>query len=168
MIKQLRQEEGQAFVLTPNRSLSWQGNLKILAGLALVSLVIVIGMVWVGAWVVLPFAGLELSAVAVAFYYTARKCQQQEVLVISPETVRLEKGIYRKQAEWALPKRYTRVHLETPHHGFDQPKLYLVHRDTRVPLGSFLNIDDTAALVSILERQDMRVERYRPSNQFWF
>lgn len=168
MVKQLQHRDGAQLVLAPNCSLSWHGNIKVWLGLCAISGVIVTGMIWVGAWVVFPFAGLELSALAAGFYYTSRQCRQREVLVISRESLRLEKGLYRKQAEWNLPRQYTRVYLRRAPHPFTPPKLYLMHRNDEVSLAAFLNLDDTEALVSMLEKLGLRIEKQQPNEPFWF
>lgn len=168
MVQHYRGANGSRLLLTPNRSLSWQGNVRIWLALCAVSAVIVTGMFLLGAWVVLPFAGLELMAVAAGLYQTARKCRRLEVLRISPESLLLEKGIFRKEVEWKLPRRATRVHLISPRHPWSPPKLFLLHRETRIALASFLNSDDTNILVNILENQGILIERRRPSEGFWF
>ncbi|MDC0661512.1 DUF2244 domain-containing protein [Marinobacter sp. SS21] len=157
-------------ILAPNRSLSWHGNVAIWIALALLALLVAVGMALIGAWVVLPFAGIELMALATALYYTAHACQRQEVLIISDHQLRLEKGHRRKQAEWSLPRSYTRLHLTPGAHPESPPKLFLVHRDTSLPLGEFLNRTDTEALIAILERQGIRAERQLrpPSLWFWY
>ncbi|WP_152207750.1 DUF2244 domain-containing protein [Marinobacter changyiensis] len=169
MVEQLQCDNGLRLLLTPNRSLSWRANIRIWLALCAVSLLIVIGMLWLGAWVVLPFAGLELTALGAALYYTARKCQQQEVLLISADTLHLEKGRYRKEFEWDMPKRYTRVFIDSPKHPWVPLKLTLSHRDTEVDLANFLNIDDSAKLVGLLEGQGLTVQRRRePYTGLWF
>lgn len=159
MVRQLQHGNDIQVLLTPNRSFSWRGNVAILLSLCALMLVIVIGMIWAGAWLVLPFAGLELLALTAALYYTARKCQRQEVLVITGDTLRLEKGVYRKQAQWELPRRYTRVRLARPRHPWTPPQLYLNHRDTEVPLAPFLNLEDMNNLIGTLERSGLTIER---------
>ncbi|WP_166254410.1 DUF2244 domain-containing protein [Marinobacter salicampi] len=168
MVEYLDQKEGIRLRLSPNRSLSWQGNVRIWLGLCLVSAAIVAGMIWAGAWVVLPFAGIELAALAGAFYYTSRQCHKQEILTLTADTLRLEKGLNRKEAEWALPVRYARVHVKLARHPFTPPKLFLMHRDTDVSLAAFLNIEDTATLLGILEKRGVRIERARPPVNAWF
>lgn len=168
MVERLRAEQGLRLLLTPNRSLSWPASVRIWLAMAVLTLVIVTGMTLAGAWLVIPFAGLELGALAAAFYYTARQCRKQEVLSISGETLRLEKGINRKQAEWELPRRYTRVHITHPRHPFTPPRLFLRHRDVDVSVGAFLNVEDARTLVAILESQGLQMERARPPLTYWF
>lgn len=169
MVERLPQSGGTRLRLTPNRSLSWRENVRLWLALCALCLPIAVGMALAGAWLVLPFAGLELAALAAGLYYTARQCQRQEVLEISADDVHLEKGLYRKQAEWTLPRRYTRVHLiESAHPWVTPPKLFLTHRDTEVALAGFLNIDDTRALIDILERHGLPIDIERPLQVFRF
>ncbi|MDX1635125.1 MAG: DUF2244 domain-containing protein [Marinobacter sp.] len=168
MVEHHRDEQGVRLLLTPNRSLSWPANVRIWLALCLLSLCIVTGMALAGAWLVIPFAGLELGALAAAFYYTARQCRKKEVLSICGDTLRLEKGINRKQAEWELPRRYTRVYISHPRHPFTPPKLRLRHRDVDISLGAFLNMQDASLLLKILETQGLQMERARPPLTYWF
>lgn len=169
MVERLRQPGYTRLFLTPNRSLSWRGNVQLWFALCLLCLPITIVMALAGAWLVIPFAGLELAALAAGLYCTARACRKQEVLDISDQDLHLEKGHDRKESEWTLPRRYTRVHLiESAHPWVTPPKLFLTHRDTEVALAGFLNIDDTRELIAILEHHGLHFDIERPVQTFWF
>ncbi|MEX0606195.1 MAG: DUF2244 domain-containing protein [Marinobacter sp.] len=169
MVEYLPCDAGIRLLLTPNRSLSWQDSVRVWLALCGVSLLIVSLMVWLGAWVVLPFAGLELVAVGAGLYYTARKCRQQEVLEIVGDNLRLEKGRYRKEAEWEMPRRYLRVQIDVPRHPWTPQKFFLTYRGTEVSLANFLNVDDARELLGILESQGLPIERRRQEyTGFWF
>ena len=111
---------------------------------------------------IIPFAGLELIALACGIYITSRECQRQEVLSISGDDIHLEKGIKRKEAEWTLPTRYARLRIDSPAHPFAPAKLSLTHRD--------LNIEDTEKLIRLLEQKGLPIERKKPDPQtgLWF
>ena len=170
MVEHMPYPDGFRVLLTPNRSLNWHGNVRVWLCLFAVSAVIATGFSLAGAWVIIPFAGLELLALAVAIYLTSRDCQRREVLTIDDTDIHVEKGIQRKQAEWVLPRRYARLRIDAPEHPFAPAKLALTHRDTDVPLGQFLNIDDTAILVDWLESRGVVLERKEPDPQIglWF
>lgn len=170
MITRLPSEEGIRLLLTPNRSISWRGIVLVWLGLVCVSLIVVTIMVLAGAWLVLPFAGIELTALAIGLYVAARKCWRQEVLEISTETVTLEKGRYHhRESQLALPRRYARVQLEPAPQEWAAPRLFLSHRNTRVPLGAFLNPADVEELVGLLASHGVRLE-YPPTTYegFWW
>lgn len=170
MVEHLKHPDGIRLLLTPNHSLSWRGNVQIWLGLLAISAVIAGSMAIAGAWVIIPFAGLELAALAAGFYLTSRDCQRREVLTIDDTDIHLEKGRSRKLAEWTLPKRYARVRLNAPRHPFTPPRLELIHRETNVSLGNFLNIEDTDILIRLLESRGMAIERRQPGPQagLWF
>ena len=168
MIERLELREGAGIVLTPNRSLSWPGNLMIWLAVTLVVLTVALGMSLVGAWVVLPFAGLEVLGLLAALYHTSRQCHRQEVLVLTSETLRVEKGVIRKECEWELPRRWVRLYINMPQRRWKPMELMLVHRDTEVSLASFLNRDDTRALVAFLEARGIPVERRERNGILWF
>jgi len=56
-----------------NCSISPQGMIAVFALLAFVTLGIGIGFAIAGAWLILPFAGLEVAALTLAFWVTARR-----------------------------------------------------------------------------------------------
>jgi uncharacterized membrane protein len=148
--------------------MSWQGNMRIWMALFVLSALIVTGFTLIGAWVVLPFAGLELAALAAGFYHTSRQCQKQEVLILGQDDIRLEKGIKRKEAEWEMPRQYTRVWQEEARHPFTPPKLHLQFRNEEVSLGGFLNIEDTQALLAILQQYGVLIQRREKPEPRWF
>ena len=73
----------------PNRSLGPLGRTACLAAFAATSTAIGAGAAALGAWPVLPFAGLEVALVAIAFRSLARHDGDYERLEIEGRTVRL-------------------------------------------------------------------------------
>ena len=53
----------------PNSALTPVNKIKVVVLLAMIPMLIGIGFSLIGAWLVLPFVGLEILAIAVAFYY---------------------------------------------------------------------------------------------------
>ncbi len=82
--------------LQPNRSLTWHESVIVFSGMA--ATITAIGLVFtlMGYWLVLPFAGLEVLVLGVCFYQVAMSGRQRQLLVISPEKVRVEKGLLRR------------------------------------------------------------------------
>jgi len=48
-------------IVTANQSMSWKANLYLAASLGVVCMGVAIAMATYGLWMVIPFAGLELS-----------------------------------------------------------------------------------------------------------
>jgi uncharacterized membrane protein len=61
-----------------NCSITPGALLWILAAMMLLSFGIGIGFAWLGAWMILPFAGLEMFALAAAFYLNGRHAGDYE------------------------------------------------------------------------------------------
>ena len=75
MVTADRLEANNTFRLTlkPNRSISWKGNLIFLLLISTPILIIAFGFLYVGAPIILPFAGLEILIVLFASYYVYQK-----------------------------------------------------------------------------------------------
>ena len=85
-------EDQWRFVLRPNRSLSWRGSLVFFLSLFMISSFVAVSLAVMGFWLVLPFAGLEMIALGAGLYMVACRCYECEVICISRDAIRIEKG----------------------------------------------------------------------------
>ena len=74
----------------PNRSLGPAARRWVLAGIAATILVIACGAMAIGAWLVMPFAGLEIALLALAFHLVGVHDGDFERLEIGESEVRIE------------------------------------------------------------------------------
>lgn len=162
MIVRLPDEHGMRLLLRPNRSISWRALVRVWLGLVALTSVVVTGMTLIGAWLVIPFAGLELLAVGAGLWYTARKCSRQEVLTIGSDRLHLERGHQTKESEWEAPRQAVRIFLDPKPHLWAPERVWLCCRGEEVPLAEFLNPKDSRELVTVLESQGLRVVRRTP------
>lgn len=140
------------FILRPNRSLSWQGSLLFFYSLCLISLIVAVSLTWLGFWLVLPFAGLEMLALGCGLYVVSQRCHQCEVISITADSIRIEKGRSRLEQQWLLERFWARVVLEhCPRHWY--PSRLLIRSQGRaVEIGKFLNEDERLSLARALHR----------------
>ena len=82
---------GDKIIARPNNSLSVDGSVKLLAALAGIALVVALGFLHIGAWLVLPFAGLEIMAFAYAFHAVYLHADDFESITIENDRVVVEK-----------------------------------------------------------------------------
>jgi uncharacterized membrane protein len=82
---------GDKIIARPNNSLSVDGSVKLLAALAGIALVVALGFLHIGAWLVLPFAGLEIMAFAYAFHTVYLHADDFESITIENDRVVVEK-----------------------------------------------------------------------------
>jgi uncharacterized membrane protein len=82
---------GDKIIARPNNSLSVDDSVKLLAALAGIALVVALGFMHIGAWLVLPFAGLEIMAFAYAFHTVYLHADDFESITIENDRVVVEK-----------------------------------------------------------------------------
>ncbi|WP_226703032.1 DUF2244 domain-containing protein [Microbulbifer elongatus] len=92
MVKEVGGARGRraCILLAPNQSLSMAGNLWVFISLVAVSLGISVAFALAGAWMVIPFAGLEVLLLGVLFGYVYMEGTRREVIQISDERVVLD------------------------------------------------------------------------------
>lgn len=82
---------GDKIIARPNNSLSVEDSVKLLAALAGIALVVALGFLHIGAWLVLPFAGLEILAFAYAFHCIYLHADDFDSITIEHDRVVVEK-----------------------------------------------------------------------------
>jgi uncharacterized membrane protein len=143
-------------IAQPNCSANWRSNQLVLLAISIPSLAIAIGFALMGAWPILPFAGLELLALGSALYYVNWKLQYRHVITLSDDSVRIDKGFYVPKESWKFPRQGTGLAIVPEQHPWDGPALSLQRTGESVLVGEFLNRDDSLKLADLL-RQEIRV-----------
>jgi uncharacterized membrane protein len=85
-----RQETGYSCIARRHNSLSSSDRLLAFGFIAVVSMVIALAFAWLGAWLILPFAGIELALIFWVARYLERHAQDYERLTIKGEVVEME------------------------------------------------------------------------------
>lgn len=139
-------------ILAPNKSMSWSDNKKILMALFVVNLTI--GSVWVfmGAWMVLPFAGLEVLCVGAGMYYVSWKLNFKHIITVEAESVILQKGVYFPKQQWQWQRAQTRLLRIPSQYRMSAPTLQFKHLNENVEIGEFLNRGEKKQLVETLQK----------------
>jgi len=112
----------------------------------MVNMTIALSWTWMGAWMVLPFAGLEIFLVGLGMYYVSWKLNFKEVITLHSETLTVQKGIYFPKQEWRLSINATTLLKQPSHYRMSAPSLFLNHLDERIEIGHFLNRTDKICL----------------------
>lgn len=94
-----------------NNSLSTEGRLKLLLVILLLMSVVTIGFASLGAWVVLPFAGLEFLGFAYALYLIQLHMNDYESITIDPEHVAVVKCVKNELTETIFKRYWAAVNL---------------------------------------------------------
>ena len=136
--------------ISPNYSLRGWNRIIFLGSLAFICLSIGIFFLIMGAVLVLPFAGLEVILVLTCFYLSFRWSQQKEIIYISNEKIKLEKGRLFKEKTWEEFRSFVVLQVERDQHNSDE--FCFQSKGKRFYFGSFLNDDDKLILKNELKR----------------
>lgn len=134
-------------ILRPHPPPSWRFNLWAAGLVAVLCLSFAIGFALAGAWLILPFAGVEIMALFGLLYYVSLKTRVQEVIQFNDTEVRVQRGRRRPGLEWCCQRFWCRLHVLTPAHPWYSSQIRLRCHDNDVELGQFLSDRDKRALV---------------------
>lgn len=148
-----QQREVQRYTLCPNRSLDWRTTKRVFLGFA--ACMGAFSAYWVaqGAWLVLPFFGLELLVLGLGLYLSALASSRREVVEIDGSELRVLRGGRRLEQVECLPRYWTRVVLSTDPRGWYASRLWLVSHGRRVAVGVALVEQERLELAAELTRQ---------------
>ena len=104
-------------VARPNSSLTAKGRVYAVVIIAAISLAVALGFSLIGAWLVLPFAGIELLAIGYAFYYIHCHSQDYESIVIEGDQISVEKKSYKAVSKMVFNRYWAKVLLRLTPNG---------------------------------------------------
>ncbi|MGS2720343.1 DUF2244 domain-containing protein [Paraglaciecola aestuariivivens] len=163
MVKLKRQQNVLTLILQPNRSASWQQTKH---AIILVTLfVMMIALIWTlaGAWLILPFAGLEAGLLAFLMYRGSLATYQKQVITIYPDKVIFQAGLYYPQRVCSFNKAsllVTTTEADTP---FEHSYMCLADGQKVVPFGQFLNQPDRLMALQHFKQAKLPIL----SNKWW-
>tara|TARA_B100000609_G_C17020794_1_gene333570 strand:+ start:204 stop:686 length:483 start_codon:yes stop_codon:yes gene_type:complete len=146
------QDNIHRILLRPNQSSDWKTSLLFIFIIAFTCLTIGIGFALAGATMILPFAGLEIIFVAVCVYMVMKQTYKQEVITLSKDKLKIEKGEGKANQVWEYFRMWSFVSVERPEHPWYPAHIIVSSKGERVPIGDFLTEEEKDELVSNLER----------------
>lgn len=129
-------------IISPNKSMSWQTNKKLLLAIFVLNMSIALAWTYMGAWMVLPFAGLEVLLVGLGMYYVSWKLNFKQIITVKNESLILQKGVYFPKEEWHWRREDTTLICVPSDYRMSPPALSLQHLNQRIEVGDFLNRDE--------------------------
>lgn len=135
------------FLSVPNRSLGAAGRRWVLAAIAATTLVIAAFAAAIGAWPVMPYAGLEVAVLALAFRVLKRHDADFERLEVGEHEVRLEAREAHRTTRFVAHRSWARV--EVRKRGW-RCSLRLSYAGRAVPLGRMLSDEGRRRLAESL------------------
>ena len=148
--------------LLPNRSASWAQTRLLLC--IICGTTLAIGVLWAvsGAWMVLPFSGLEAALVAYVLYRVSYLTYQRQVITCSATQVLVQTGARFPRRSWSLERARTHLSVTDARHPLDPVGLRIVDGNHSIELGSFLNREDKAEAVRALRGAGLHIRSSNP------
>lgn len=128
--------------LSPNRSASWKEVKILIAVIGTFVMLIAIAWSFVGAWLILPFAGFEVGLLALLMYRVSMHCHSKQIIIITPKSVTFECGIKQPFFHWQFTRTSTHIAVVEAKSEYDRPHMVLTDDNISIPLGEFLNQQD--------------------------
>ena len=147
MVEVHRTAEADAqFVIWPQSALDWRRMRLLLCLLTAAIAAVAVSFAAAGAWLVLPFAGLEAAVLAAAIYLNARRSVTREVISFSGAELVVSRGRRQLVEVARLSRHWARVALITDPRGWYPSRLVLFSHGRRFEVG---------ALLTDTEREDL-------------
>jgi len=137
---------GFSLTLKRNCSISPAGLAGVFAALACVVVAIGAGFAFVGAWLVLPFAGLEVLLLGSAYVVYARRAADYERIELDSGRLTVEVGQAQKTSRYEMDACRARVRLE-------EERVLLLGAREQLELGRHLDADSRARFADELQKR---------------
>jgi uncharacterized membrane protein len=120
----------------PNCALSATSKRKVVILLTVIPCIIGMGFSLLGAWVVLPFVGLEIAALAYAFYYVNRHEADYESISIKGDSLVVERCVGETVSQQVVNPYWVKVVQQELANG--ELHLYLQSHGKDIEIGRYL------------------------------
>jgi uncharacterized membrane protein len=137
---------GFSLILKRNCSISPAGLAGVFGALAAVALAIGGAFAVAGAWLVLPFAGLEVAALAAAYLAYARRAADYERIELMAGRLTIEVAEAQQMARYEMEAQRARVYVE-------QDRVVLRGAGEELQLGRHLDAERRAEFAAQLQKR---------------
>ena len=124
--------------MKPTRSMTWAEAKRFILFIAVVSFTIGGFFMLRGLPLVLPFSGLEVLAVALAFYLVLRDGERREVIRITADSLVIETGKQAIEDRLEFNRFWVRVELRSSRYRYHPSRLVVAAQGQTIELGRFL------------------------------
>ncbi len=144
-------------IAKPNNSLDQEQKAKLLAVIAVILFLVALGFFRIGAWMVLPFAGLEFVIFCYAFYSLYLHSNDFESITFERDSLHVEKIVKQQRYTSSFNHYWARVYLRDVEHvkGFKaKSQLIISSHGQEVEFGSaFLTESQREHLVKEIKQK---------------
>lgn len=129
-------------VLRPNRSADWHEIKVWLAVISIPALIVALGWFFVGVWIILPFAGLELGLLCYFMYRVCYQNYREQHITIERDNVILSSGIGKPEQHYVFTRPDCYLAVKQATKPIENLELALQSETQTFAIGEFLNPED--------------------------
>ena len=142
--------DGYRVISKPNCSLTSSGRVKVVLLLTVIPLCIALVFGLLGAWLILPFAGLEIFALGFAFYHVNSHAEDYESISIDADSLVIERCNRQHISQFVLNPYWAKVMCHKLPNG--ELRLGLLSHGNEVEIGRHLTQKQRMALAMGLQK----------------
>ena len=135
----------------PNSALTADNKIKVVVLLAMIPMLIGIGFSMIGAWLVLPFVGLEILALAMAFYFINQHEADYETITIDGDSLVVERCTAQQVSQDVVNPYWVKVLQQKLPNG--EVRLYLQSHGKEIEVGRYLTREQLELLAKQLTQR---------------
>lgn len=146
---------GNILIAKPNNSLPPTGFVWLFAGVFAITAITSVGFVLAGAWLVLPFAGLEITVLAVVLMNAYLHQGDFESIKIVNDDVVIEKHSYKSFEKFTFQRYWVKVTLHETLDG--TTAIFIGSHGKEIEFGSrYINKEEREVIAKQL-KQDLKI-----------
>ena len=151
VISECKSNSDRTYEIRPNRSLTRRGMLLFFVVVSLAALSVAVRFAMLGAWLVLPFAFLEILVLGCGLYCFEKATDYREVISLSRDELRIRRQARRGDEEWAFQPYWARVVRQPDERKWYPSRLLIRSHGRQVEIGSCLTEGEREQLFIDLE-----------------
>lgn len=152
MVELFKSKYSTRIKLTPNRSLTWFQAKLIMIIMIFIVMVIALAWSFVGAWLVLPFAGIEVGLFVFLLYKVTKWTYLQQIITFTEDEIIVETGINKRLSLETIDKEGLEILFTESELNWHIPRVDLRNKQLSIQIGEFLNAEDSQILKNSFEQ----------------
>ncbi len=141
------------FVIQPNSALNRQHQPILYVLLVVICMGIALRLAFLGYWMVLPFAVLDMAGVGLVLYLITRNAAYRERIIVNRDYVVIRHVEKNNRQVWSFPVHWTQIRLEPPVYRWYLPRLLLGSKGKWVEIGRCLNQEERESLAKAIQAE---------------
>jgi len=126
------------FLIRPNRSMTAKGMTLFVVCVGLAVFLIALRFVLLGAWVILPFAILEIGLLAAGFWLYERTSRYRETVRLSRKNILITQESVKGKKSWQFNPHWVQVSLSLDAKDWYPSQLFIRSHGKQVEIGACL------------------------------